>query len=94
MSRPDLNQVKENIEYIAIGSELLTSSYPETNSLFLADKLENLGLEIKYKSVVSDRLDDIVGAVKVALSRSRLILSAADWDQLTMTGRGKQWLAW
>ncbi|HRD01143.1 MAG TPA: competence/damage-inducible protein A [Candidatus Saccharicenans sp.] len=73
MSRPDLNQVKENIEYIAIGSELLTSSYPETNSLFLADKLENLGLEIKYKSVVSDRLDDIVGAVKVALSRSRLI---------------------
>lgn len=73
MKQVDLNQVKENIEYLAIGSELLTSAYPETNSLFLAEKLDNLGLRLRYKSVVSDSLEDIVRAVKVALNRSRLI---------------------
>ena len=73
MKQVDLNQVKENIEYLAIGSELLTSAYAETNSLFLAEKLDNLGLRLRYKSVVSDRLEDIVQAVKVALNRSRLI---------------------
>jgi len=73
MKQIDLNQVKENIEYLAIGSELLTSAYPETNSLFLAEKLDNLGLRLRYKSVVSDSLEDIVRAVKVALDRSRLI---------------------
>jgi nicotinamide-nucleotide amidase len=73
MKQIDLNQVKENIEYLAIGSELLTSAYPETNSLFLAEKLDNLGLRLRYKSVVSDDLEDLVRAVKLALSRSRLI---------------------
>jgi len=73
MRRPDLNQVKEKIEYLAVGSELLTSSYLETNSLLLAERLENLGLKLRYKSVVSDRIEDIVEALKTALDRSYLI---------------------
>ncbi|MDD8019652.1 MAG: competence/damage-inducible protein A [Acidobacteriota bacterium] len=73
MARQGINQIREKIEYLAIGSELLTSSYPETNSLFLSERLESLGLKIKYKAVVGDRLEDIISALRVALNRSRLI---------------------
>lgn len=61
------------VEFIAIGSELLSPSFIETNSLFLAEKLEELGLRLSFKTVVSDRLEEIKEVLTVAKKRSRLI---------------------
>lgn len=61
------------VEFIAIGSELLSPSFIETNSLFLAEKLEELGLRLSFKTVVSDRLEEIKEVLTVAKKRSQLI---------------------
>ncbi|HVF49909.1 MAG TPA: competence/damage-inducible protein A [Pyrinomonadaceae bacterium] len=61
-------------EIIAIGSELLTPQRTDTNSLWLTDKLNSIGIEVKLKTIVGDddaRLDE---AIKDALRRSRVII--------------------
>jgi len=63
----------KKIEFIAVGSELLSSVFMETDSLFLAERLEELGLRLSFKTVVSDDLEDIKEALKVARKRSQLI---------------------
>jgi nicotinamide-nucleotide amidase len=54
-------------EIIAVGSELLTPQKLDTNSLWLTDQLNALGVEVVRKTVVGDdraRLTDtIVGAM-------------------------------
>jgi nicotinamide-nucleotide amidase len=61
-------------EIIAVGSELLTPLYLDTNSLFLTERLNSLGIEVRFKTVVGDRTDDLAAVLKQALSRSRLII--------------------
>lgn len=65
---------KKTIEFIAVGSELLTPYFQETNSLFISEKLQELGWPLSYKTVVSDRLEDLKQVLKIAWSRSWLIL--------------------
>jgi nicotinamide-nucleotide amidase len=61
-------------EIIAVGSELLTPLYLDTNSLFLTERLNALGIEVRFKTVVGDRADDLATVLKEALSRSALII--------------------
>jgi nicotinamide-nucleotide amidase len=61
-------------EIIAVGSELLTPFYLDTNSLFLTERLNSLGIEVRFKTVVGDRAEDLAAAFKQALSRSPLII--------------------
>jgi len=61
-------------EIIAVGSELLTPLYQDTNSLFLTERLNSLGIEVRFKTVVGDRVDDLATALREALSRSPLII--------------------
>jgi len=61
-------------EIIAIGSELLTPYYVDTNSLYLAEKLNSIGVEVKFKTIVGDREEDIIQCIKLALSRSHIII--------------------
>jgi len=61
-------------EIIAVGSELLTPLYLDTNSLFLTERLNALGIEVRFKTVVGDRADDLATVFKEALSRSGLII--------------------
>jgi nicotinamide-nucleotide amidase len=61
-------------EIIAIGSELLTPYRQDTNSLFLTDKLNQLGVEVRFKNVVGDRRGDLVGVARQALSRSDIVI--------------------
>jgi nicotinamide-nucleotide amidase len=61
-------------EIIAVGSELLTPLYQDTNSLFLTERLNSLGIEVRFKTVVGDRADDLATALREALSRSLLII--------------------
>ena len=44
-------------EVIAVGSELLTPSRLDTNSLFLADRLRAIGILLRAKAVVGDRAE-------------------------------------
>ena len=50
-----------NAEIIAVGSEMLTPSRVDTNSLYLTDQLNNLGVEVVTKYVVGDDRDRYCG---------------------------------
>ena len=63
-----------NAEIIAIGSELLTPHRMDTNSLFLTAKLNELGVEVSFKTVVGDRRADLVGAARIALARADVVI--------------------
>jgi competence/damage-inducible protein CinA-like protein len=63
-----------NAEIIAIGSELLTPFRHDTNSLHLTAKLNQLGVEVGFKTVVGDRRNDLVSAAKIALSRADIVI--------------------
>jgi nicotinamide-nucleotide amidase len=63
-----------NAEIIAIGSELLTPHRLDTNSLLLTDKLNQLGVEVSFKTVVGDRHDDLVAAARTALARADVVI--------------------
>lgn len=41
-------------EIIAIGSELLTPTKTDTNSLWLTEKLNDIGIEVMLKTIVGD----------------------------------------
>jgi nicotinamide-nucleotide amidase len=62
-------------EIIAIGSELLTPSRMDTNSLWLTEKLNEYGIEVAMKSVVGDEPELLESAIRAALSRSQIIIT-------------------
>ncbi len=59
---------------IAVGSELLTPNRIDTNSLFVTQRLNELGIRVQYKAVVGDRRDDLADALRLALSRADLVV--------------------
>src|SRR5262245_38845437 len=61
-------------EIIAVGSEMLTSQRVDTNSLFLTDQLNTLGIEVKRKLVIGDDRALLTGAVKDALSHAHVLI--------------------
>jgi len=63
-----------NAEIIAVGSEMLTPHRQDTNSLFLTEKLNDLGVEVRFKCVVGDDRENLVAATKLAMRRSDIIL--------------------
>jgi nicotinamide-nucleotide amidase len=63
-----------NAEIIAIGSELLTPFRKDTNSLYLTEKLNQLGLAVKFKTVVGDDRADLVATAQHALFRSDIVI--------------------
>jgi nicotinamide-nucleotide amidase len=63
-----------NAEIIAVGSELLTPFRTDTNSLYLTDQLNQLGVEVIFKGVVGDDLKRLVAAAQHALFRSDIVI--------------------
>lgn len=61
-------------EIIAVGTELLTPDFLDTNSLDLTAGLNGIGIEVSFKTVVGDDGRDLARALRTALARSRLIL--------------------
>lgn len=62
-------------EIIAIGSELLTPEKSDTNSLWLTEKLNEIGVEVKLKTIVGDdemRLEEVI---RDALKRSEIVIT-------------------
>jgi nicotinamide-nucleotide amidase len=62
------------VEIIAVGSELLTPDFQDTNSLRLTAGLNSIGLEVSFKTVVGDGERDLARVLRTALGRSRLVL--------------------
>jgi len=63
-------------EIIAVGSELLTPDRLDTNSLFLTEELNKLGIEVLRKTIVGDDRELMSEAFRDALNRVPLIISS------------------
>jgi nicotinamide-nucleotide amidase len=61
-------------EIIAVGSEMLTPFRQDTNSLYLTEKLNELGVTVAFKTIVGDRRKDLVNAIGAALSRADIVV--------------------
>lgn len=59
---------------IAVGSELLTSSKLDTNSLFITERLNALGIDVVWKAVVGDERQELVQLLTGALRRADLVI--------------------
>jgi nicotinamide-nucleotide amidase len=63
-----------NAEIIAVGSELLTPYRMDTNSLYLTEQLNLLGVDVIFKSIVGDNLKALVAAAEHGLFRSDIVV--------------------
>ena len=61
-------------EIIAAGSEMLTPFRQDTNSLFLTKRLNDLGVEVAFKTVVGDDHGHLVNVARTALGRSNILI--------------------
>ncbi len=61
-------------EIIAVGSEMLTPWRQDTNSLYLTEKLNEIGVSVAFKTIVGDRLKDLVSAIRTALGRVDILI--------------------
>ncbi len=60
-------------EIIAVGSEMLTPFRQDTNSLYLTEKLNEIGVAVAFKTIVGDRRKDLVNAIRTALGRTDIV---------------------
>ncbi len=60
-------------EIIAVGSEMLTPWRQDTNSLYLTEKLNEIGVTVTFKTIVGDRRKDLVNAIRIALGRADIL---------------------
>ncbi len=59
---------------IAVGSELLTAARIDTNSLFITDALNAVGIDVAFKAVVGDDRDELAAQFRSALTRVDLVV--------------------
>jgi nicotinamide-nucleotide amidase len=63
-----------NAEIIAVGSEMLTPLRMDTNSLYVTEQLNLLGVDVVFKSIVGDDLRRLVAAAQHGLFRSDILI--------------------
>jgi nicotinamide-nucleotide amidase len=61
-------------EIIAVGSEMLTPFRQDTNSLYLTERLNEIGVIVAFKTIVGDRKKDLVNAIRGALARIDILV--------------------
>jgi nicotinamide-nucleotide amidase len=59
---------------LAVGSEMLTPSRIDTNSLFITEQLNTLGIEVVFKMIVGDDRPELANSFRLALDRSDLVV--------------------
>jgi nicotinamide-nucleotide amidase len=60
-------------EIVAVGSELLTPFRQDTNSLYLTERLNELGVDVRFKTIVGDRINELTEALRIALARTDIV---------------------
>jgi nicotinamide-nucleotide amidase len=63
-----------NAEIVAIGSELLTPFRQDTNSLYLTEKLNDLGVNVVFKTIAGDNRAHLTNVAEIALSRADIVI--------------------
>jgi nicotinamide-nucleotide amidase len=61
-------------EIIAAGSEMLTPFRQDTNSLYLTARLNELGVQVAFKTIVGDNLGHLASAAKIAIARADIVI--------------------
>jgi nicotinamide-nucleotide amidase len=61
-------------EIIAVGSEMLTPNRQDTNSLFLTAGLNDLGVEVAFKTIVGDSVERLTSSARIAIDRADIVL--------------------
>ena len=61
-------------EIIAAGSEMLTPFRQDTNSLYLTSKLNELGVQVAFKTIVGDNFEHLTGAARIAIARADIVI--------------------
>ena len=64
-----------DIEILTIGDEILTGHTVDSNSAYIAARLLDIGLTVKYISSTGDAVDQMEEAFRTALSRAQLIIT-------------------
>ena len=64
-----------NAELIAIGTELLLGEITDTNSVFLARQLRDIGVNVFFMTTVGDNLQRIAAAIDAALQRAEIVIT-------------------
>ena len=64
-----------NAEIISIGTELLLGHILNTNTVFLSQKLAEIGVDIYNTSVVGDNPQRLLAALKQALNRTDIVIT-------------------
>jgi len=62
-------------EIIAIGSELLLPDRSDTNSLWLTDQLNRIGIDVRLKTIVGDDDSRLEEVVKDAVKHPRVVIT-------------------
>lgn len=62
-------------EIIAVGSELLTPTKTDTNSLWLTEKLNEIGIDVKLKTIVGDDEMRLEETIRDAVKRSDVVIT-------------------
>lgn len=63
-----------NAQIIAVGSEMLTAGRLDTNSLFITEHLNSLGIEVSAKHVIGDDCDRLVTSIRRALADADIVI--------------------
>ena len=63
-----------NAEIITIGDEILIGQIVDTNSVYIAEKLNSIGVGVYQKTAISDNREHIIATVNRAFSTSDIII--------------------
>ena len=61
-------------EIIAVGSELLGSTRTDSNSLYISQRLSDIGVDLHVKDVVGDEPTDLATVFSQALERADVVV--------------------
>src|SRR5947207_14177955 len=77
LHRPDAKKMDLSAEIIAIGSELLTPRFTDTNSHYLTEQLNTIGIPVVMKTIVGDDEHYLEQAVQASLARTTILIATA-----------------
>ncbi len=61
-------------EIIAVGSEMLTPFRQDTNSLYITQGLNDLGVSVAFKTIIGDNRQHLTDATRTALRRADVVI--------------------
>jgi len=61
-------------EVIAIGTELLLGQTIDSNSAWIGERLSELGVTLRRKTVVADRVDDVLAALNAVMADTQWVI--------------------